>query len=361
MNNTNWHKSKLLYRRLFILSFFCLSLLLTIQVFPLIWDLIVVIIISIILMYVFRPGVEFLESYGAPRSLAIIGLFAVAFTLFYLMILFFIPVLLKEIGSLTERVQEVNIRSIYSKIIDWIYAKIPAAQSILRLDENQIDIFINKISGTITGFLTKSFQLVADAANFLMLTFVVPFLTFFLLKDGPNFSKVIIAKIPNRFFEMSLSLAHRIDDQLGAYIRTIIVESLIIWIMTWASLSILGVRFSLLLGMINGLLNAIPFIGPVIAYVPIGLIILITYSPAGWGLLWMAIILFAIQMIDNFLLKPIMISNAVPVHPGIVLIAVLIGGRLAGVIGMFIAVPVVAIIQVIGLDLYTHLKNYRII
>lgn len=75
----------------------------------------------------------------------------------------------------------------------------------------------------------------------------------------------------------------------------------------------------------------------------------------------MVTILVGAQMLDNVLLKPILISRSVNVHPAAVLITVLIGGRIAGPIGMFIAVPVYAILKVIILDLYTHLKDYRII
>lgn len=94
------------------------------------------------------------------------------------------------------------------------------------------------------------------------LSIVVPIITFFLMRDGDKFIKRIIEKIPNRFFEMSVSLTHRIDQQLGNYIRSVLLESLIIGIICWISFEIVGVKFALVLGLLNGFLNMIPFLVP---------------------------------------------------------------------------------------------------
>ena len=204
-------------------------------------------------------------------------------------------------------------------------------------------------------------MLVAGAFNLIVLATVVPFLTFFLLKDGPDISKNFIKRVPNRFFEMTLSLFHRIDDKLGSYIRSILLESLIIWLMTWPALALLGIKFSLVLGLVHGILNMIPYFGPLVAYIPVTIIALISYSTPGWGMFWVMVVMLSIQIIDNILLKPLIVSKSVKLHPAIVLVGVLVGGKLAGAVGMFVAVPLFSVIQVIIVDLYEHLKNYKII
>ncbi len=167
--------------------------------------------------------------------------------------------------------------------------------------------------------------------------------------------------IPNRYFEMSLSLMHRIDDKLGAYIRSIMLESLFIWLLTWPALGILGVNFALLLGLMNGFLNMIPYFGPLMAYFPVAGIILITNPEPGWQLFWASLAMVLIQIIDNIVLKPLIVSRSMHVHPAVVLVGVLVGGKLAGAVGMFIAVPLYSVIQVIIVDLYGHLKSHKII
>lgn len=330
-------------------------------IFPLISDLVVVMIISLVLTYIFRPGMVYLEQLGIPREWSIIGIFALVIVIVSIALRFFIPVLVDELGTLAVFLERVNIGQLEERLIGWINTRSPRLGALVGTGATGAEEIVNQVSKAASGFLHQSLSFFAGAANALALSIVVPIITFFLMRDGDKFIKRIIEKIPNRFFEMSVSLTHRIDQQLGNYIRSVLLESLIIGIICWISFEIVGVKFALVLGLLNGFLNMIPFFGPLIAYIPTGLVFLVTYDNVFMGLFWMVTILVGAQMLDNVLLKPILISRSVNVHPAAVLITVLIGGRIAGPIGMFIAVPVYAILKVIILDLYTHLKDYRII
>jgi len=350
-----------LYRRLIILMLALLSMYIFILIFPHISDLIVVGVVALVLTYVFRPGVEALERLGVSRITAITGFFVITTGLLILLFRYLVPVLIHEIGLMTTKLNEVDFSDLYKKMVDWIDVKIPVIGNFADLDPDRAGEFIEKTKSAIITFLQKSITFAAGAVNFIVLTTIVPFLTFFFLKDGPAFSKKVLERVPNRFFEMTMSLAHSIDFLLGAYIRSILLESMIIWALTWSAFALLGMKFALVLGLLNGMLNMIPFIGPIIAVVPIGIVVAATYTPTVWGLAWVGIILLAAQIIDNIVLKPLLISRSVKVHPAMVLIVVLIGGRLAGAIGMFLAVPVFSVMQVIVIDLYSHLKSYRVI
>jgi len=350
-----------LYRRLFLLILALVSLYVFILIYPHISDLIVVGVIALVLTYVFRPGVEAMERMGVSRTAAISGFFVLTIGLIVLLFQYLVPVLIHEVGLMTTKLNEVDFTELYRKTVEQINLKVPVIGNFTDLDPDSAGAFIENTKLAIIGFLQKSITLAAGAVNFIALTTVVPFLTFFLLKDGPAFTKKVLENVPNRFFEMTMSLAHRIDIQLGAYIRSILLESLIIFSLTWPAFAMLGMKFALVLGMLNGLLNMIPFIGPIIAAVPIAIVVAATYTPTVWGLAWVGIILLSAQIIDNILLKPLLISRSVKVNPAMVLIVVLIGGRLAGAIGMFMAVPVFSVMQVVVVDLYSHLKSYRII
>lgn len=349
------------YRRIFLLILALLLLYSFVLIFSHIKDLLVVAIISLVITYVFKPGVEILERIGISRTFAIITLFALAGEVIFLAFRFFIPIIISDLGSLSAYLKEFDLSEVYINVATWVNDRTPGLATLLSLDPDKAELLVERTRSAVADFLKQSFAIAAGAANIIILGTVVPFLSFFLLKDGRNYTKKMIAKVPNRFFEMTLSLVNRLDVQLGSYIRSIIVESLIIWLLTWPALALLGLKFSLLLGLINGLLNMIPFFGPIIAYIPIGLVVLVTYTPVGWGLIWMVLILLSIQIIDNAVLKPVLISRAVQVHPAVVLMGVLVGGRLAGAIGMFIAVPVFSLIQVIVVDFYEHLRKYKIL
>ncbi|MCF7811164.1 AI-2E family transporter [bacterium] len=349
------------YRRILLSIFFIASLVIFLLIFPLISDLLVMLIVSIIITYVMKPGVAHFEHLGVPRVWAIAGVFVLTAVVIVVSLRFFIPVLIDQGFLLVAILKDIDFNAYYTSVVSWVDIRLPGFSDWVGMGQDQMQDWVGKFTSTVSAFLQQSTKLLAGAMNVLMLSAVVPMLIFFFLKDGSLFVKNLIEKVPNRFFEMSLSLVYRVDQQLGNYIRSILVESLVIGLMTWVSLEILGIKFAIVLGLINGLLNTIPFFGPLIAYFPIGLIVLITYDPPLVGLVWMIIILSAIQIFDNILAKPFLIGRSVDVHPATVLLVVLVGGRLAGALGMFIAIPAYKIIQVIVVDSYNHLKEYKII
>ncbi|MBZ0265972.1 AI-2E family transporter [bacterium] len=330
-------------------------------IFPLISDLLVTLIICLVLAYIIRPLMVMMERLGVQREVSILGIFALAIGLLIFALQYFIPFLANEIGSLLTRLEQVNINAFQAKMTAWLDERFPSITTLFGFDGSEAEEWLTRVRGATSGFLEQSLTILASAANVLALSIVVPFITFFILRDGDKLHKNFIARVPNRFFEMAVSLSNRIDEQLGNYIRSVLLESLIVGVLVSVMFAIVGVKFSLVLGIVNGLLNMIPFFGPLISWLPTGLVILITYDQVGFGMFWMAITLISVQSLDNVILKPWLISKSVNVHPAAVLLAVLIGGRIAGPIGMFVAVPVYSVLKVIIVDFYSHLKAYRII
>ncbi|MFH0881545.1 MAG: AI-2E family transporter [bacterium] len=350
-----------LYRRLVLLA---LSLVLFygfLRILPHIEDIITVLIISIVLTYAFRPLVDYAEREGISRVVSILGIFAIVIGLLILSLTSLVPILITEVGTLVERLNEIDLAKLQGNVIDWMQQRMPGVMTFLDVNEGQTDQIIQRFRDFSATFLQQSIGVLSGAFSALSLAIVVPFIVFFLLKDGSAFTRSWVRRVPNRFFEMSMSLAHRMDRQLGNYILSVLVESLIVGALAWLAFALVGVRFALILGILSGLLNMIPFFGPLIAWIPTTIVFVLTYQPFGLGLFWMAVVLIGVQMVDNVLLKPLLISRSQSVHPITVLLVVLIGGRVAGPIGMFIAVPFFSIIKVIVVDLYEHLKNYRII
>ncbi len=350
-----------LYRRIFLLTLTLIGVVIFIIIFPMISDLLIVLIISIVLTYVFKPGVVYLEHYGVHRVVSIVSIFVLGTAVIGVGIYFIIPMLIDQVVALIDQLKNVDFVELYADFIAWMEERMPGIASRLEITPDQASGWVDQVSTVGAALVQQSHKVVAGAVNIIILATIVPFMTFFFLRDGSKITKKLIEKVPNRYFEMILSLAYRIDRQFGNYVRSVLLESLIIGVLTWLALEVLGVKFAVVLGLLNGLLNSIPYFGPFIAYFPIGLVVLITYDPPLLGLLWMLVILISVQVIDNVAAKPLLISRSVHVHPVVVLLAVLIGGRLAGAIGMFVAVPLYAIIQVTIADSYTHLKQYRII
>lgn len=368
---------KRLYRQLVVLSLFLVGGFIFYRIFDQISDLITTVVISFILAYVLRPIVGYTERLGVSRIWSILGLFVVTGALLALSLMFLIPVLADQVQGLNKDIQALAAPEKQAEVLRWVEDKSPIPLSTFGVPDSetlvdssgtyQINImskaaeFFTGFLGQSQGMLSKATNILAGAANIVSLMSIVPIIIFFILKDGDKLTRKLISRVPNRFFEMTLSLVQRLDQQLSAYIISVLISSLFVGVATWVCFSSVGIQFALVLGILGGLLNVIPFFGPFITIIPTAIVVMLTYTPMGLGLLWMLIILIAVQQIESIFVKPMIMSKSLSIHAVTVIIVVLIGGRLAGALGMFIAVPVYSIIQLIVIDLYGHLKQYRII
>ncbi len=191
---------------------------------------------------------------------------------------------------------------------------------------------------------------------------IIPFITFFLLKDGPKMKKAIIERVPNRYFEMVLNLTYKIEQQLGGYIRGQVIDAALVGILSIIALKFIGIDYYFFIGAIAGLANLIPYLGPVVGAVPAILVSLMQNpDPSLTPILWIIVAFAVIQLIDNIIISPLVVAKSVNIHPLVVIIVIFIGERLLGVLGMLIAIPVTGILHVIIRETIWSFKNYRLL
>ncbi len=193
------------------------------------------------------------------------------------------------------------------------------------------------------------------------LMIIVPLFTFFFLRDGRKIMRACVALAPNRHFEMARDLSYLISRQLAHFIRGRIIEAIIVGLVVTAGLSLTDIRYAPMLGIFAGVTNLIPYIGPIIGMVP-GILIAFVDLGAGGQFWWIVIlyILIAQVLIDNFILIPILISRVSNLHPLLVFFAIIVGGKLYGIIGMIIGVPIVSIIKITLLEIRAYRRNFRL-
>ena len=200
------------------------------------------------------------------------------------------------------------------------------------------------VTGTLDGLLQ-------------FLTFVLS--TIYLLLDGTRLRGWVRARIPAAYRDDVGGLGRDISRVLSEYLRA---EVILILIMSMASLivlSILGVRFAIVLAPIVGFLEIFPIIGPFFAIAMVTLVALI--GPPGFGLqrpgfaLIVALIFFIMRQIEDYLVIPNVVGHAVKLHPVLILFALLSGATLGGILGMFLAVPVTGALKVLGNYVYDRL------
>ena len=205
--------------------------------------------------------------------------------------------------------------------------------------------------------------------NILMYTIITFGCTFTLLMSAQKFKKSFIQLVPNRYFEMSLKIIDRISDQISSYVRGTLTAALIVGLLSFLGLEVLcsitGMKhdYIIIVGIIAGIFNLIPFIGPLIGCVAGIIFFLVSDHPPlyieYYHILFIMLTFMAVQLFDNFVSYPLISSSTVGIHPMFVIIVVLIGGYILGPFGMIISVPIAATIKVIIEELMWGFKNYR--
>jgi predicted PurR-regulated permease PerM len=211
----------------------------------------------------------------------------------------------------------------------------------------------------------------ASLENKLSAWMLAPLIFIFLGFDNGQIRRFLIGLVPNLYFELSLTVLDRLDDALGKYLRGTLLECLLVGLTLMVGLIFLGipVGVAIAIGVVAGLLNAIPFLGTAIALV-IGVgyaLIAENIKPLIPGLnpnnlaLYVVILVVFAHVLDDFFFQPFVLGSAVNVHPLVVIIAIVGGSLLMGLWGMLFAIPTVVVIKTVVATFFKELKDYRII
>ena len=299
-------------------------------------------IIAIFFSYLLNPVVDRIEFFSQKRILAVILLYIGILIGIIFFFNYFIPLLVLEFNDLTTRLPfYINKLKEWGEIIRFNIEKtIPFVQRINVLDtlQSQFQQVIFELAQRIPTFFLSTFSTLSYAL-------LIPVILFFFLLEGPDFKKSLFRLIPNKYFELLMYLFYSIGDKLGNYLRGIFIETLIVAILTLGLLFSLGVDYAILLSTIAGVMNVIPYLGPVLGAIPALIIIYLKFKSFQL-LLYLIIGFVVIQSLDNIILKPLIYSQSVNLHPLAILVCLLIGGMIAGVWGLILAVPVAGILKV---------------
>ncbi len=213
--------------------------------------------------------------------------------------------------------------------------------------------------------------LLAAIGGVISLWMAAPFVFLFLLLDEGEIKRSLVMLVPNRYFEMVLTVIHNVDDALGRYLRGTFLECTLVGFTLMVGLFAIGfgAKWAFVIGTLAGLANAIPFLGPGIGLL-IGLIyglVVEEYTPlfsfitADSMFIWVLVVVGITQLLDNAVYQPVVLGNAVSLHPLVVIIGVMGGSILLGFTGMLFAIPVIVVLKVVISTLIQQMKAYQII
>lgn len=334
-----------------------LILALLIWFIPQISDILILTLIAVILSAVISPAIDWLERRNIPRAagtlivlLALIVLIAVIFR-------FLIPAVREQAESVNRLIQTQQPAQLIESAQTWLHQRFPEL-NVQQLTE-RVDVS-GKVNAFISDFVSGSVTFLLNLASAISSMFVVLILTFLFLKDSRKIRKGIVSLIPNRYFEPGLNLMDKIQTQLSNYIRGQLTDALIVGLLSVAGLWILGVKYAGFIGMIAGLANLIPYVGPVVGAIPAMFISIVNSPGEPMMLVYIAIMFAIVQVIDNSIVSPLVVSRSSNMHPITVILVILIGGSIGGAFGMLVAVPTFGIIRVTIQQIVWTLKYYRV-
>ncbi len=308
---------------------------------------------AIILAYILNPLVSYIEKNGIKRIWAVFIVYFIVVLVIFLLSITLLPKMVNEIKGLLESLPELGNDSfgyIYNKYLKYndnienLPKEFQGVKELLKFDGSKIEEIILKILSSVTN----SILLMVSKLLNLVLT---PILAFYFLKDADKFKRILILSIPKQIRMSTINVAKDIDHVLGGFIRGQIIVAGIIGLLTTLALLILKVEFAVIVGIIAGVSNVIPYFGPIVGMVPAA----IFASLGGLNkVIWVIGALLLIQQIESSIISPKIISDKVGVHPTVVILSLIIGGKYFGLFGLLIAVPVAGVIKVIG----KHFINY---
>lgn len=237
------------------------------------------------------------------------------------------------------------------------YNVISSGETIAQYLESQIADLLD-----LTKFTNFFANLVTATGSVLMGIFIILFLTFYFLLDDKLLKKFILILTPEDHVENTERVMHDSKILLVRYFHGILLEIVIMMTLESAGLLILGVPNAILIGFFGGLMNVIPYLGPVIG-ATLGVVLaslselsMGNYDQVFFTVLTVLAVFAGANLIDNFVLQPQIYSRNVKAHPVEVFLVIIIGGKLAGVPGMILAIPTYTIIKVIAREFAQRMK-----
>jgi predicted PurR-regulated permease PerM len=308
-------------------------------------------VLAFFISYLLNPPVNFLERYGFSRGLATGLVFLVlggAATWGIMQLAPFVWDQFLELRAFLADREPTRVIQSYVVNFERMFPFVPEGSLSGRVDQ-----FYNWVLGQLSGIPGILYVIV----QYLL---IVPFIAFFFTRDRRRMRRFVVQSVPNHFFEMMFNLYYKLDQKLGAYIRGIIIESGIIALLTVVGLWAVGVDYFVVIGVFAGVANVVPYFGPFAGAVP-ALVVEAVGMEDPTTLLPVVVVFLVVQLLDNVILKPVVVAKTMNLHPLIVLIVVVGGGQLYGIPGMILSIPLASMFIVVVSEANWALNNYRFV
>ncbi len=305
-------------------------------------EMLVPVLVGIIIAYLLDGVVEKARKLGAPRLTVVALVFLLFLTFLVFAILWLMPRLWSQLTQLVAQLPVII--SSGQKLLMQLPVQYPNLFS-----EQQVTDLIQAIRGEITTMgqqvLSYSLSSVVGLMTLMVYIILVPVLAFFILKDKQRILDWFSARLPSER-PLANQVWHDVNLQISNYVRGKVWEIFIVGWVTFATFSLMGLQYALLLATMVGLSVIIPYIGAAVVTLPVAII---AWFQWGWSVEfgWLLFAYGVIQALDGYLLVPLLFSEVVDLHPVAIIIAILVFGGLWGFWGVFFAIPLATLVQAV--------------
>ncbi|KKS41084.1 MAG: hypothetical protein UV02_C0033G0023 [Candidatus Kuenenbacteria bacterium GW2011_GWA2_42_15] len=305
----------------------------------LIRDILALLFVSIIFAAAVDPWVDWLKKYKMPRAISILMIYLILLAVFSLIIVMLVPAMADQIVQIVS-----NIPDYYEKISVGIHSlQEKNSGGLTTVSSDSVVSTLQTLSTTLAQATKSIFVTVTSIFGGILSLFVVLVMTFYITVEEDGLKKFVKFLVPARQRSYAMDLVDRMESKVGLWLRGQLLLCFIVGIMVYFGLLFLGVEYALLLALVAGILEIIPYFGPWLS----GLIAVLVVSSDSWTkILFVAILYFAVQQLENQVIVPKIMQKVVGLNPIIVIMVILIGAKLGGVVGGLLGVPVAAAISV---------------
>lgn len=296
----------------------------------LIRDVLVMIFVAVIIAAAVNRPANWLKQYGVPRILGVIFLYLLLFFVLALIVYLILPLLAEETK---------NLAAVFPEYAEKLGLSLDDWQKEGKIRGGSFESFLGQLGEKLTRAASGIFAATVGIFGSLASALIILVISFYLAVQEKGIKKFLMFLAPGKHQAYVLDLVERIQNKMGNWFGGQIVLALVIGVLIYIGLVFLGVKYALVLALLAGVLELVPYLGPIIAAVPA---VILAFSQAPLLGLLVIILYFIIQQLENQVIAPLIMRKAVGLNPIIVIIAVLIGVKLAGIIGIILAVPVTA-------------------
>ncbi len=328
-----------------VTKIFIISILLLFFLFGVLYlsrQIVIPFIIAGLICYLITPIVNKIMLLGLQRWVAVSFITLLIIAIFAFIVTLLIPVITTEIKVFKENYPKYELL-IKEQCTD-IAKKVPFLKKYTDNITNPTENSENGLTDLIASKLETLTQHITSVVSVIPFIILIPVITFFMLLGANKVKESFIEFLPARYVEFFVSFIYEVNFVLGGYIRGQIIEACFIGIVTSLILFSFNVKYAIIIGVISGLFNIIPYLGPAVAMISGILATAIQYKSITM-VLYVFIALEIMQQIDGRIIQPLIVGKNVNLGPVTMIFALLLGANIGGILGMLVSVPLIAILK----------------